>query len=73
MNLREMMLLQVPIIAAVIGEGGSGGALGIGVAEIEHTALGHHGIEIEILLQTLVSRYAAFRCGVPAPIGAASI
>ncbi len=32
-NLREMMILQVPIIAAVIGEGGSGGALGIGVAD----------------------------------------
>jgi acetyl-CoA carboxylase carboxyl transferase subunit alpha len=32
-NLREMMLLRVPIIAAVIGEGGSGGALGIGVAD----------------------------------------
>src|SRR5881296_3184710 len=32
-NLREMMLLAVPIIAAVIGEGGSGGALGIGVAD----------------------------------------
>jgi acetyl-CoA carboxylase carboxyl transferase subunit alpha len=32
-NLREMMLLQVPIIAAVVGEGGSGGALGIGVAD----------------------------------------
>jgi acetyl-CoA carboxylase carboxyl transferase subunit alpha len=32
-NLREMMLLQVPIIATVIGEGGSGGALGIGVAD----------------------------------------
>jgi len=32
-NLREMMLLQVPIVAAVIGEGGSGGALGIGVAD----------------------------------------
>ena len=31
-NLREMMMFQVPIIAAVIGEGGSGGALGIGVA-----------------------------------------
>jgi acetyl-CoA carboxylase carboxyl transferase subunit alpha len=31
-NLREMMLLEVPVIAAVIGEGGSGGALGIGVA-----------------------------------------
>jgi acetyl-CoA carboxylase carboxyl transferase subunit alpha len=32
-NLREMMLLTVPIIAVVIGEGGSGGALGIGVAD----------------------------------------
>jgi acetyl-CoA carboxylase carboxyl transferase subunit alpha len=32
-NLREMMILQVPIIATVIGEGGSGGALGIGVAD----------------------------------------
>jgi acetyl-CoA carboxylase carboxyl transferase subunit alpha len=32
-NLREMMLFQVPIIAVVIGEGGSGGALGIGVAD----------------------------------------
>ena len=28
-----MMNLQVPIIAVVIGEGGSGGALGIGVAD----------------------------------------
>jgi acetyl-CoA carboxylase carboxyl transferase subunit alpha len=32
-NLREMMLLRIPIIAVVIGEGGSGGALGIGVAD----------------------------------------
>ncbi|MEY2545230.1 MAG: acetyl-CoA carboxylase carboxyl transferase subunit alpha [Verrucomicrobiota bacterium] len=32
-NLREMMHLRVPIVAAVIGEGGSGGALGIGVAD----------------------------------------
>ena len=32
-NLREMMLIPVPIIAVVIGEGGSGGALGIGVAD----------------------------------------
>ncbi|MBR6464091.1 MAG: acetyl-CoA carboxylase carboxyltransferase subunit alpha [Verrucomicrobia bacterium] len=31
-NLREMFCLRVPVIAAVIGEGGSGGALGIGVA-----------------------------------------
>jgi len=32
-NLREMMKLRAPILAAVIGEGGSGGALGIGVAD----------------------------------------
>ena len=32
-NLREMFSLRVPIIATVIGEGGSGGALGIGVAD----------------------------------------
>ncbi|MGC6427356.1 MAG: acetyl-CoA carboxylase carboxyltransferase subunit alpha [Akkermansiaceae bacterium] len=32
-NLREMMILKVPIIAVVLGEGGSGGALGIGVAD----------------------------------------
>ncbi len=30
-NLREMFNLSVPIVVAVIGEGGSGGALGIGV------------------------------------------
>ena len=32
-NLREMMVLRTPIIAVIIGEGGSGGALGIGVAD----------------------------------------
>ena len=32
-NLREMMNLAVPIIVTVIGEGGSGGALGIGVGD----------------------------------------
>ena len=32
-NLREIMLMEVPIMAVVIGEGGSGGALGIGVAD----------------------------------------
>jgi acetyl-CoA carboxylase carboxyl transferase subunit alpha len=32
-NLREMSGLKVPMIAFVIGEGGSGGALGIGVAD----------------------------------------
>jgi len=31
-NLREMSRLRVPVVAVVIGEGGSGGALGIGVA-----------------------------------------
>jgi len=33
-NLEEMSALEVPVIAIVIGEGGSGGALGIGVANI---------------------------------------
>jgi acetyl-CoA carboxylase carboxyl transferase subunit alpha len=32
-NLREMFSLDVPIICTVIGEGGSGGALGIGVGD----------------------------------------
>ena len=32
-NLKEMMLLKTPIVAIVLGEGGSGGALGIGVAD----------------------------------------
>lgn len=32
LNLREMVRLRVPVIATVIGEGGSGGALGLGVA-----------------------------------------
>lgn len=31
-NLRDMFSLRVPIISTVIGEGGSGGALGIGIA-----------------------------------------
>ncbi len=31
LNLREMFSLRVPVIAVVIGEGGSGGAIGIGV------------------------------------------
>jgi len=32
-NLREMFTLQVPIIVTITGEGGSGGALGIGVGD----------------------------------------
>lgn len=32
-NLTEMSILEVPIISVVIGEGGSGGALGIGVGD----------------------------------------
>jgi acetyl-CoA carboxylase carboxyl transferase subunit alpha len=32
-NLKEMMTLKTPVIAVVIGEGGSGGALGIGIAD----------------------------------------
>jgi acetyl-CoA carboxylase carboxyl transferase subunit alpha len=32
-NLREMMMLEVPIVALVCGEGGSGGALGIAIGD----------------------------------------
>ncbi len=32
-NLREMARLQVPVVVAIIGEGGSGGALGIAVGD----------------------------------------
>jgi acetyl-CoA carboxylase carboxyl transferase subunit alpha len=32
-NLREMSMLKVPSIAIIVGEGGSGGALGIGVTD----------------------------------------
>ena len=32
-NLREMMILRTPTVAVIIGEGGSGGALGIAVAD----------------------------------------
>ncbi len=33
LNLREMFNLRVPIIVTIIGEGGSGGALGIGIGD----------------------------------------
>jgi acetyl-CoA carboxylase carboxyl transferase subunit alpha len=32
-NLREMSLLKTPVVCVVIGEGGSGGALGIGIGD----------------------------------------
>src|SRR6185503_7910017 len=32
-NLKDMTLLKTPIIATIIGEGGSGGALGVGIAD----------------------------------------
>ena len=35
-NLREMMTIKVPIIVVITGEGGSGGALGIGVGNRVH-------------------------------------
>ncbi len=40
-NLREMMNLRTPVVCVIIGEGGSGGALGIGVGDkvimLEHS------------------------------------
>jgi len=32
-NLREMAMLKVPSVAVIVGEGGSGGALGVGVTD----------------------------------------
>lgn len=32
-NLREMFMLKVPVICVIIGEGASGGALGIGIGD----------------------------------------
>ncbi len=32
-NLREMAMLRTPVISVVIGEGGSGGALGVGISD----------------------------------------
>src|SRR5947208_1901991 len=49
-NLREMMRLRAPIVAAVIGEGGSGGALGIGVAD--------HGLILENAYYSVISPVA---------------
>ena len=34
LNLREMARLEVPVMVAIIGEGGSGGALGIAVGDV---------------------------------------
>jgi acetyl-CoA carboxylase carboxyl transferase subunit alpha len=41
-NLRDMFSLDVPILCTVIGEGGSGGALGIGVGD--HLMMFEHAI-----------------------------
>lgn len=41
-NLREMFRLEVPILCTVIGEGGSGGALGVGVGD--HLMMFEHSV-----------------------------
>jgi acetyl-CoA carboxylase carboxyl transferase subunit alpha len=46
-NLREMSRLQVPVIVCVIGEGGSGGALGI--------AVGNYIVMMENAIYTVIS------------------
>ncbi|MCX7826318.1 MAG: acetyl-CoA carboxylase carboxyltransferase subunit alpha [Verrucomicrobiae bacterium] len=46
-NLREMAALRTPILAAVLGEGGSGGALGIGVP--------HHVLIMENAYYSVIS------------------
>jgi acetyl-CoA carboxylase carboxyl transferase subunit alpha len=51
-NHREMMRLRVPINFGVIGEGGSGGALGIGVAD--------HVLVLENAYYSVISPEARF-------------
>jgi acetyl-CoA carboxylase carboxyl transferase subunit alpha len=46
-NLREMARLGVPIVACIIGEGGSGGALGI--------AVGNHVLMLENAIYSVIS------------------
>jgi acetyl-CoA carboxylase carboxyl transferase subunit alpha len=46
-NLREMARLKVPVIVCVIGEGGSGGALGI--------AVGNHVLMLENAIYTVIT------------------
>lgn len=46
-NLREMAKLEVPVIVCIIGEGGSGGALGIGV--------GNHILMLENAVYTVIT------------------
>jgi len=46
-NLREMARLQVPVLCCIIGEGGSGGALGI--------AVGNHILMMENAIYTVIS------------------
>jgi acetyl-CoA carboxylase carboxyl transferase subunit alpha len=46
-NLREMARLEVPVIVAVIGEGGSGGALALGV--------GNHVLMLENAIYSVIS------------------
>jgi len=46
-NLREMARLEVPVVVCIIGEGGSGGALGI--------AVGNHVLMMENAIYTVIS------------------
>jgi acetyl-CoA carboxylase carboxyl transferase subunit alpha len=47
MNLREMSRLEVPVIVCIIGEGGSGGALGVG--------LGNYVLMLENSIYSVIS------------------
>ena len=46
-NLREMARLEVPVVVCIIGEGGSGGALGIGI--------GNHVLMMENAVYTVIT------------------
>jgi acetyl-CoA carboxylase carboxyl transferase subunit alpha len=65
-NIKEMSVLQTPIIGVIIGEGGSGGALGIAVADrllmLENTVysvISPEGFASILLRDTKQAKYAA--------------
>jgi acetyl-CoA carboxylase carboxyl transferase subunit alpha len=68
-NLLEMVRLQVPIIAVVTGEGGSGGALALGVAD--RVLMLEHALALGVADRVLMLEHAIY--SVISPEGCAAI
>ena len=58
-NLMEMSGLKVPVISFVIGEGGSGGALGLGVSDRIYTVSYTH-LTLPTMMATCRSRWSPY-------------